>query len=141
MRTTLAVHTTRIIGFALASLFAMSASIACTIWSTNLRQLNRDADTIAVGVVHIVREQVENAGKPDERVTGVARIDVKRYLRNRDVSRRWIEFPYESFFDQDCGFTLGIRPEAGQRIKVWFDRRGNRLELLKFETVAADAKT
>jgi hypothetical protein len=65
----------------------------CSIRPTDLRQLSLGTDIIAVGVVHIVREQVKNAGKPNETVTGVARIDVKRYLRKRDLRGRWIEFP------------------------------------------------
>jgi hypothetical protein len=135
MRAAFAVHTTRIVGFALASLIAMSASFPCSIRPTDLRQLDLDTDIIAVGVIHIVREQAENAGKPDETVTGVARIDVKRYLRNRDLRSRWIEFPYESFSDPDCGLDFGVRPEAGQMVKVWFGRQGSRLELLRFEAV------
>jgi hypothetical protein len=60
---------------------------------------------------------------------------VKRYLRNHDLRSRWIEFPYESYSDEDCGFQIGVRPEAGQLVKVWFGRKGNRLDLLRFETV------
>ena len=135
MRTTRAFHKAGIIGWVLVSLFAMSASMACTFRATDERRLNRESDIIAVGVIHIDREKIEYAGQPHELVSGVARLEVEHYLRYRDLRTKWIEFSYWSQFDPDCGVTFGIRPEAGQRVKVWFGREGNKLEVLRFEAV------
>lgn len=135
MKTTRAIQATRIIAFVLVSLLAMSASNACTIRATDERWFNRESDIIAVGIVHIDREKIEYAGQPHELVSGVARLEVKRYLRYRDLRTKWIEFSYWSQFDPDCGLTFGIRPEAGQRVKVWFRRDGSKLEVLQLETV------
>jgi hypothetical protein len=135
MTTSRAVHTAGIFGFVVVSLLAMSASIACTIRATDQRWLNRESDIIAVGVIHIDREKIEYAGQPHELVSGVARLEVKRYLRYRDLRTKWIEFSYWSQFDPDCGLTFGIRPEAGQKVKVWFGRDGNKLQVLQLDTL------
>lgn len=139
MITTRIVHTALVLGFALISLAAMSAGIACTIRPVNERQmereLDRDSDVIAIGVIEILREQVDNAGKYEESATGVARIDVRHYERNREQRGRYIQFSYYHQWDDVCGFHFGFRPERGQTVKVWFGRRGNGFEVLRFEPV------
>jgi hypothetical protein len=131
----LVVRMARVVGFTLVSLGAMSVGSACTIFPQNMRELDRDSDVIAIGVIDILREQVEHDGELHESATGVARIDVRDYERNREQRGRWIEFRYQYGWEDLCGFYFGFRPEQGQTVKIWFGRRGNGFEVLRFEPV------